>query len=80
MGHKDNSGKTFGPGHDGWYAVVPILKTMIVYRKAKSSYSAAQLAGYNLTQARTIPITTPKLVAELEATGTLTDGYTPEYE
>jgi hypothetical protein len=67
MGHREDAGKTFGPGHSGWYAVSPRLKNVIFYRKAKSAYSAAQLAGYNLTDALAIPITDEDLINKLNS-------------
>lgn len=53
----DERGKTFGPGHDGWYVVAPLLRNVCIYKKAKSAYSAAAQAGYNLTQCRCHPVT-----------------------
>lgn len=71
MGHREDGGKTFGPGHDGWYIVtkldgsVPKPPEMNRY-KAKSAFSAAQQAGLSLTDARVYPITCPECIYELE--------------
>lgn len=71
MGHKDDAGKTYGPGHDGWYIVTkldgsnPVEREMNRY-KAKTAFGAAAAAGLSLTQARVYPITCPECVYELE--------------
>lgn len=66
MGHRD-AGKSFGPGHDGWYAVSPRLRNVIFYRKAKSAFQAAALAGFNLVEALTVPITDEDLIDKLNS-------------
>jgi len=74
MGHKEDTGKTFGPGHNGWYIVtkldgsVPNPTEMNRY-KAKSAFYAAHSAGLSLTDARVYPITCPECIYELEHGG-----------
>ncbi len=54
----DETGKTFGPGHDGWYAVLYQKPELgIVYKKAKSAFAAAAAAGLSLTECSCHPIT-----------------------
>lgn len=71
MVHKDDSGKTFGPGHNGWYQVTKLdgsnpQERCMPYYKGKTAFQAAASAGLSLTEARVYPITCPECVYELE--------------
>lgn len=80
MGHKDDGKPSFGPGHDGWWCVVPSNHPKgwpnnfvaddtlrLIFKKAKSAFSAAQQAGFNLTQVAVRPITKDNHPDVLEA-------------
>jgi hypothetical protein len=60
-----DKGKSFGPGHDGWYAVSPRLKNVIFYRKAKSAFQATAKAGLSLVEAVAVPITDEDTINKL---------------
>jgi len=65
----DESGKTFGPGHDGWYDVTPRdLTKRVTYarQKANSAFAACAAAGTSLTESTATPITCPECIYELE--------------
>ncbi len=66
----DETGKTFGPGHDGWYVVTPgasgSVVSRLIFKKARSAFSAAQLAGLSLSECSVAAITDPNLIERLD--------------
>jgi hypothetical protein len=65
-----DKGKSFGPGHDGWYEVRKHNKLnndlLGPCVKAKSAFQAAAKCGCSLTECTVIPITDEETIAKLE--------------
>lgn len=66
----DETGKTFGPGHDGWYLVSPgatgSVVSRLIFKKDRSAFGAAQQAGFSLSECSVAAITDSNLIERLD--------------
>lgn len=69
MGHKDDAGQTFGPGHKGWYRIKNAKLDRIAvnkYVRADSAFQAAQQSGTNLSDSQVTAVTCKECIKEIE--------------